>query len=75
MSVFAIDRRNLASLSQHSGQNGRIFALYGSTLGVCELALLVKLRTGVHKATTAEDDTSLCCTILVVFLGFLGLPG
>ena len=66
----------MASLWQQSGpkwHNFYVVCIF--TLGVCELALLVKLQ-GVYKATTTVNDSSLLSTILVVFLGFYpGLPG
>ena len=64
----------MASLSQHNAKNGILFVLYVciSTLGVCELALLVKLQ----ESTKLRPPRTIQVYVLPFWLRFFGFhPG
>ena len=60
----------IASLSQHSGQNGIILVLYVFHFRSMQNSFINRV-TRVHKAMAVANNTSLCSTILVVFLEFI----
>ena len=67
----------IASLSQHIGQNGIIFwSCMCFLFRSMRISFIIKV-TRLNKAVTVANNTSLCSTILVVFLELIhfGRPG